>query len=108
VHIDAPRIAFRAIVGAAVLAYHVFIQAGVIAQGLLQYLSVAFPHRVWTSFGSWLRTIRPGIPPSEFVVANAMRQTLPHFLLVSSQSNSLAFIVDRQDQQNMRIFRLAS
>jgi hypothetical protein len=43
------------------------------------------------------------------VVANAMRQTLPHFLLVSSQSNSLAkFIVDRQDQQNMRIFRLAS
>ena len=90
-------------------AYHVFIQAGVIAQGLLQYLSVVFPQRVWTSFGSWLRTIRPGIPPSEFVVANALRQTMPYFLLDSSQSNSLAkFIVDRQDQENMRIFRLAS
>ena len=56
-------------------AYHVFIQAGVVAQGLLQYLAVASPKLVWDSFGSWLRTIRPGIPPSEFVVANALRQT---------------------------------
>jgi hypothetical protein len=48
--------------------YHVFIQAGVVAQGLLQYLAVAAPELVWDSFGSWLRTIRPGIPPSEFVV----------------------------------------
>ena len=50
-------------------AYHVFIQAGVIAQGLLQYLSVVCPQLVWASFGSWLRTIRPGIPPSELVVS---------------------------------------
>jgi hypothetical protein len=49
-------------------AYHVFIQAGVIAQGSLQYLAVAYPKLVWDSFGSWLRTIHPGIPPSEFVV----------------------------------------
>src|ERR1700691_6819623 len=45
-------------------AYHAFIQAGVVAQGLLQYLAVAAPKLVWSSFGSWLRTIRPGIPPS--------------------------------------------
>jgi hypothetical protein len=90
-------------------AYHVFIQAGVIAQGLLQYLAVAFPKLVWDSFGSWLRTIRPGIPPSEFVVANALRQTLPEFLMSYSESDSLAkFITDRQDRGNMRIFRLAS
>src|SRR6516165_11488734 len=90
-------------------AYHVHIQAGVIAQGLLQYLSVVFPKLVWASFGSWLRTIRPGIPPSELVVANAMRQTLPEFLLGSFKSNSLAkFIADRQDKQNMRTFRLAA
>jgi hypothetical protein len=90
-------------------AYHVFIQAGVIAQGLLQYLAVAFPKLVWDSFGSWLRTIRPGIPPSEFVVANALRQTLPEFLMSYSESDSLAkFIADRQDTGNMRIFRLAS
>jgi hypothetical protein len=90
-------------------AYHVFIQAGVIAQGLLQYLAVAYPKLVWDSFGSWLRTIRPGIPPSEFVVANALRQTLPDFLMGSSESDCLAkFIADRQDKANMRIFRLAS
>ena len=41
-------------------AYHVFTQAGVIAQGLLQYLAVVAPKLVWDSFGSWLRTIRPG------------------------------------------------
>jgi hypothetical protein len=41
-------------------AYHVFIQAGVVAQGLLQYLAVVASKLVWDSFGSWLRTIRPG------------------------------------------------
>jgi hypothetical protein len=90
-------------------AYHAFIQAGVVAQGLLQYLALVAPKLVWDSFGSWLRTIRPGIPPSEFVVANALRQTLPDFLLAPAKSDSLAkFIADRQDTQNMRNFRLAS
>jgi len=39
------------------------------------------PKLVWDSFGSWLRTIRPGIPPLEFVVGNALRLTLlaPYF-----------------------------
>jgi hypothetical protein len=75
----------------------------------LRYLAVVYPKLVWDSFGSWLRTIRPGIPPSEFVVANALRQTLPDFLIGSSESDSLAkFIADRQDKGNMRIFRLAS
>jgi hypothetical protein len=46
-------------------AYHAFIQAGVVAQGLLQYLAIASPKLVWSSFGSWLLTIRPDIPPSE-------------------------------------------
>ena len=90
-------------------AYHAFVQAGVVAQGLLQYLAVVAPKLVWDSFGSWLRTIRPGIPPSELVVANALRQTLPDFLLAPAKTDSLTkFITDRQDTQNMRIFRLAS
>jgi hypothetical protein len=72
---------YRSHVKRKIHAYHVFIQAGVIAQGLLQYLAVVSPKLVWDSFGSWLRTIRPGIPPSEFVVANALRQTLPEFLM---------------------------
>ena len=90
-------------------AYHAFMQAAVVALGLLQYLAVIAPKPVWDSFGSWLRTIRPGISPSEFVVANALRQSLPEFLLGPAKSDSLAkFIADRQDMQNMRIFRLAS
>jgi DDE superfamily endonuclease len=90
-------------------AYHAFIQAGVVAQGLLQYLAVVAPKLVWDSFGSWLRTIRPGIPPSALVVANALRQTLPDFLLAPAKTDSLTkFITDRQDTQNMRIFRLAA
>jgi hypothetical protein len=90
-------------------AYHVFIQAGIVCQGLLQYLSVTFPALVWNSFGSWLRTIRPGIAPSELVVANALRQTLPEFLLNNHQSDFIEkFIVERQDPATMEMFRLAT
>jgi hypothetical protein len=100
---------YRSRVKRKIRAYHAFIQAGVVAQGLLQYLAVVAPKLVWDSFGSWLRTIRPGIPPSEFVVANALRQTLPEFLLAPAKTDSLTkFIAERQDTQNMRIFRLAS
>src|SRR5436305_10802560 len=67
------------------------------------------PKLVWDSFGSWLRTIRPGIPPSELVAANALRQTLPEFLMGTSKINSLTkFILDRQDIDEMRILRLVS
>jgi hypothetical protein len=100
---------YRARVKRKMRAYHAFIQAGVVAQGLLQYLAVVAPKLVWDSFGSWLRTIRPGIPPSELVVAKALRQTLPEFLMGPAKTDSLTkFIADRQDTQNMRIFGLAS
>ena len=90
-------------------AYHVFMQAGVITQGLLQYLSVEFPKQVWDSFDSWLRTIRPGIPPSELVVGHVMRETISDFLLSCVKTNSLAkFVIEKQDADNLRIFRLAS
>ena len=89
--------------------YHVFIQAAVVCQGLLQYLAVAFPQRGWDAFGSWLRTIRPGIPPSEFVVAKALRQSLPEFLLNAASGNIFAkFVSERQDTDKMQPFRLAS
>ncbi len=61
-------------------AYHRHIQIGVIAQGLLQTLAIQHAPVVWLSFGSWLRTIRPGIPPSELVTAAALRHSLPDFL----------------------------
>ena len=90
-------------------AYHVFIQAGIVCHGLLHYLAVAYPQRVWNAFGSWLRTVRPGIPPSELVVATALRQRLPEFLFNTDQTNILAkFIAERQDTNKMQTFRLAA
>ena len=90
-------------------AYHVFIQAGIICQGLLQYLAVVYPQFVWNSFGSWLRTIRTGIPPSELVVATALRHSLPEFLLNTPQSSIFAkFVTERQDTSKMQAFRLAA
>jgi ADP-heptose:LPS heptosyltransferase len=47
---------YRDAVGRKLHAYHVFIQAAVVCQGLLQYLAVAFPQRVWDAFGFWPRT----------------------------------------------------
>ena len=108
-HLHRESLDYRNAIKRKIHAYHVFIQAGIVCQGLLQYLSVAFPALVWNSFGSWLRTIRPGIPPSELVVANALRQTLPEFLLNADPSDFLEkFILDRQDHGKMEMFRLAS
>ena len=90
-------------------AYHLFIQAGAISQGLLQYLAAVAPDQVWSSFGSWLRTIRPGVAPSELVVATALRQSLPEFLLNCPKKATIAkFILDRQDRETMEMFNIAS
>jgi hypothetical protein len=79
-------------------AYHRFVQLGLIAQGILLALSTTMPERVWKSFGSWLRTIRPGICPSEAVTAMALRNTLPDFLGVCSPApNAAKFILQRSD-----------
>jgi len=99
--------AYRKAIKRKLNAYHLFIHAGVVSQGLLQYLSATCPRLVWASFGSWLRTIRPGIAPSEFVVATALRHSLPEFLLNTVKTNILAkFIVDRQDPDRLEVFRL--
>jgi hypothetical protein len=62
--------------------YHLHIQMGLIAQGLLQYLSVSFTEQVWGSFGGWLRTIRPGILPSVQVTQQALRSGVLEFFQV--------------------------
>jgi len=68
-------------------AYHVFIQASIVCQGLFQYLAVASPRIIWNALGSWLHTIPLGIPPSGLVVATALRQHLPEFPLNCANSN---------------------
>ena len=72
--------------------------AGIIVQGILQYLSMAYPELVWSSFGSWIRTIRPGVLPSERVVTVTLRNVFPEFLAGSSKDNTLVkFIRERID-----------
>ena len=79
--------AYRDAVRRKIAAYHRHIQLGLIAQGLLQILSATKPTLVWQSFGSWIRTIRPGLAPSEQVVAIALRNTLPEFLATAKTLN---------------------
>lgn len=90
-------------------AYHCHIQLGVIAQGVLQCLAVLDAPSVWNQFGSWLRTIRPGIPPSEQVVAIALRHSLPLFLADSSQTQPLVkFIRENIDLERAEGLRLVA
>ena len=77
-----------------IAAYHRHIQLGCIVQGLLQYLAVSFPAQVWNSFGSWLRTMKPDLEPSELVVATALRNLFPHFLLISSPDHFFKNFID--------------
>lgn len=90
-------------------AYHRFMQLGLIAQGIMLALATTVPQLVWASFGSWLRTIRTGIIPSEAVVASALRNTLPHFLADNSPAPDLAkFIQQRLNLNNTQAKRLAA
>jgi len=90
-------------------AYHCHLQTGVIAQGLLQILSVLHPQLVWSYFGSWIRTIRHGIPPSEQIVSMALRHGLPEFLAGTSNTSALAkFINERLDLDRAEGLRLAA
>jgi hypothetical protein len=61
-------------------AYHLYVQVGCVAQGLLIHLAVHHGEHVWRQFRSWLRTMDPTRPPSELVVAYSLRDTLSDFL----------------------------
>jgi hypothetical protein len=90
--------AYRDAVRRKIAAYHRHIQLGLIAQGLLQILSATKPNLVWQSFGSWIRTIRPGLAPSEQVAAIALRNTFPEFLATAAKTVILVkFLRDRLD-----------
>jgi len=92
-HLHRESDAYRRAVRRKMTAYHVFLFAGVVAQGLMHYCS-------------WLRTIRKGVAPSEMVVTMALRNTLSEFLLVCSGSNIMAkFIAERQDRSRADFFQ---
>lgn len=97
-HLHRKSDAYRNAVRRKITAYHRHIQLGLIAQGLLQILSATQTKLVWQSFGSWIRTVRHGLAPSEQIVAVALRNTLPEFLATAANTSILVkFIQDRLD-----------
>ena len=74
-------------------AYHVHVQLGCIAQGLLLHLSINHTAEVWRCFRSWLRTMNPAMPPSELIVASALRSTIPAFFSVPAFAPDLKKIM---------------
>ncbi|HOX40292.1 MAG TPA: transposase [Candidatus Brocadiia bacterium] len=90
-------------------AYHRFIQLGLVAQGVMQTLATTQPSLVWQCFDSWLRTVRPGVCPSELVVSIALRNSLPDFLCNTAADPILAkFLRQRLDPSLLRAARLSA
>ena len=85
---------YRAGVRRKLRAYHVHVQLGAIAQGLLQHLAINHRPQVWREFWSWLRTMNPAMPPSELVVDNALRTGLPTFFAVCDFVPGLKKIIE--------------
>jgi len=100
---------YRHAVRRKISAYHRHIQLGLIAQGLLQILSATMSKSVWRSFGSWIRTIRPGLAPSEQVVAIAMRHALPEYIASAAKTSIFVkFLRDRIDLSRTEGIHLAA
>ena len=82
-----------------------FFSAASILQGLMMHLAVNFRSTVWASFGSWLRTMRPDLVPSELVVAQALRSGFPDFLMDSTFEPEITkFIRERMDVERAPAF----
>jgi hypothetical protein len=100
---------YRRLVRRKLEAYHRYVLLGCIAQGLLQYLALSFRVQVWRSSRSWLRTMNPPQPPSEAVVAQALRNTLPEFLVTDPDEHDLKkFILENTDFDRSPALQLAA
>lgn len=87
--------------------YHRYIQLCIIAHGLMQYLACVKPNSVWKKFGSWIRIVRPGIPPSEYVVSTALKNNLPEFLADHEfDENFKKFLAKKIDASRIEGLRL--
>lgn len=58
-------------------AYELYVACGLVAQGLLQYLAVAFPAEVTALRGKWYRSQLATVSPTEEIVQDALRHALP-------------------------------
>ena len=78
--------------------YEVFVQVAFIAQGILQYISLTQNKVVWSKFGSWIRTIRPNVLPTEMVVAKALRNQYIDFLQGNGKASNLQKFIRKKVQ----------
>ncbi|MCP4761687.1 MAG: transposase [archaeon] len=79
-------------------AYNVHIQLGLIAQGIMQYLSIVKKDVVWSNFNSWMRTMKKHKCPSEHVVSITLASKLSEFLAFLKKENKWKkFIKDKID-----------
>jgi hypothetical protein len=82
-------------------AYHLHVQLGCVAQGLLQHLALNHTAAVWQGFRSWLRTMNPAMPPSELIVASALRSSIRSFFSVCTQFPELKKIAARYLREDL-------
>jgi hypothetical protein len=101
--------AYRAQVRRKMDAYHRYVQLGCIAQGIQQLLSLGSSSKVWGAFRSWMRTMKPALAPSEAVVAKALRNTLPEFLVAAPEDQELKkFLLDHADFERYGLLGIAA
>ena len=75
------------------------IQLGLIAQGVLQYLSLVKKSTVWDNFNSWMITMKKDNCPSEHVVSLTLASKLPEFLeFLKKEDNWKKFIRNKIDE----------
>jgi hypothetical protein len=71
-------------------------------------IEVSFKQALHT-IGSWLRTMKTDMVPSEMVVAQALRTRLPDFLLSNHDNSDLKkFILDHADYDRLPDFKMAA
>jgi len=84
-------------------AYHCFMQAGAIAQGLLTAIGILMPDYCWSNYTSWMRTMNVARIPSEWVVQHVLRKTFPELLADALRVPDWAkFIRERMDLKRRR------
>ncbi len=100
---------YRQLVRRKIDAYHRYAQLGCIAQGLLRHLSLNMRSTVWRHFNSRMRTMNIAQSPSEAVVAQALKNSLPEFLLKTSPEQTFKkFIMEKIDFERCPEYRLAA
>lgn len=86
-------------------AYECFLMTGGIAYSLLQQLALAKPAEVWASFGGWIRTIRPQLPPSIKICSKALSDGLLEFMHSKEIDRDLAKFYDSKCRNNQNLYQ---